>query len=116
MMMSASAFVVVIVAPMITSRVAVNVAVVSVVMAALITVSWPEPFSVTSPAPTRIVAPASMVASLIYSSPPVPAFELMVEVPAAVRPVVDVSSMFPPAVPTPPLVTLPVMRRSHPPL
>ena len=57
-----------------------------------------------------------MVASLIDRSPPVPTSELMVEVPATVRPAVDVSSMFPPSVPTAPLVTLPVMLRPPPPL
>ena len=116
MMMSASVFVVVTVAPMMTSRVAVNVAVVAVVIVALMTESWPEPFSVTFPAPTLIMAPASMVASLIDSSPPVPTSELTVEVPVTVRPAVEVSSMFPPSAPTAPLVTLPVMLRSPPPL
>ena len=118
MMMSASAFVVVIVAPMMTSRVAVNVAVVAVVIVALMIVSWPEPFNVTSPAPTVIVAPASMVASLTDNRPPAPATELMVAVPATIRPTVDVNSMFPPSVsgPTDPLATLPEIARSPPPL
>ena len=115
--MSASAFVVVTVAPMMTSRVAVKVAVVAVVIVALTIVSWPDPFSVTSPAPTVMTAPVSIVVSLIDNSPPFPAAELIVAVPSTVKSAVDVSSMFPPSTsgPVEPLATFPVTVRFPPP-